>query len=62
MKKSADSIGRILNRQHNIRIDINKQHTKGNRNKEQGLKSFPDGKIQEKERHEDHDQVSKGQI
>ena len=36
----ANSIGCIFRMQHNIRIDINKQHTEGNRSKKQRFKSL----------------------
>ena len=47
---------------HNIRIDIYKQHTKGNRNKKQWLKAMVDCQIEKHAGNSDHDQVTKSQI
>ena len=62
MQKTADSAGGILDRQHDVRINIHQKHTEGNRKEQQRLKSLADGKIQENERHHNHDHVSDGEV
>ena len=45
VEQSAHSVGGILRRQHDVRVDIYQQHAEGDRHQKQGLKSFPDGQI-----------------
>ena len=62
MQKTANPISRILNRQHDIRININQQHAEGNRKQQQRLKSFLNCQIQENEGHENHDHISDSKV
>ena len=45
MKKTANTVGHVFRICHNVRININKEHTKCNGNKQQRLKSLCNGKI-----------------
>ena len=47
MKKSTYTIGHIFRVCHNVRIDIYKQHTECDRNKQKRLESLLDSKVKE---------------
>ena len=44
-KKTANAVGHVFRIGHNVRININKEHTKCNRDKQKRLKSLCNGKI-----------------
>ena len=45
MKKTTNTVGHVFRICHNVRININKEHTKCNGNKQKRLKSLCNGKI-----------------
>ena len=62
MKKSTYTIGHIFRVCHSVRIDIYKQHTECDRNKQKRLESFLDSKIKEYAGYCDHQVIAPCQI
>ena len=61
IQKPAGAILRILDMQHDIRVNVDQQHTEGDWHQKQWLKSMPDCQIKENTCHRDHDQVPPGE-
>ena len=57
-----DSLSVHIRLRHDVRININQKHTKGNRNQKQRLKSFFNCQIQEHAGNQNHHVVSPLQI
>ena len=57
-----DSHGIHVRFGHDVRVNIHKQHTKGNRNQKQWFKSLLNRQIQEETGHADHGKIADGQI
>ena len=62
MKKSTYTIGHIFRICHNVRIDIYKQHTECDRNKQKRLESLLDSKVKEYAGYCDHQVIAPCQI
>src|SRR5699024_3448275 len=58
IEKSACTVRRFFGTDHNIGIDIYKQHAESDRNKQKRLKAVPDCQIEKNAGNTDHDQVS----
>ena len=62
MEQTADAVGGVRRIHHDLGINIDEQHTKGDRHQQKRFKIMPDRKIKKYTGHCDHQIVAPGKI